>query len=407
VAATEKGNVTQIPYVASPAGKAKTEPAKTTRKKTKKLSSGSMTLHPGNLITRTLTIGKPMIPILRTVSKMNGTYSKIQTDTAKDSSFLTRDDQHLDFGFNQKLVVIMPVGTSNALTNIRNITSSGYTLDTTEQGTLKMYASLMRIWRKWVIHNNGTFHKIKLGIHIIGARTPRASHTDLKNIFNTSDIETQEAGRMPVLSQFSLPVTTGANQGIMTKVLVHPNANPFKADNFKANFVHLKSLYQTLEPNDTFNFNFERLHKGGIDIYDLQNRISDTGSVPAGEISYDHYVVMTLHGTECEAIYRESSTETTPRLGKSPGWAFFEYSEGYTQIIRASTPAGQSPSSTEPECHIRTFYKNDIVAAPLFNKDSTLVTNDYTIPTIGDYFIPVVSDQLQTSEYPKAQRKPD
>jgi hypothetical protein len=232
----------------------------------------------------------------------------------------------------------------------------------------------------------------------------------LDNILHTSAQITADAQiteGLPIYQQISGVFKTQAtSSSMMSKTLVSPGASIFNLSPFKNNFFVAKTVRKVLHPNDTFEFILDNYHRSGLNLSEADARrekIATTAPVP-----YDYFVVAELYGVPCEGIHRSSASETSPRLGTSPGWGFFEFKESITFIRKDTNLSNLSADiNAEVPVLIRSFRKSVKESVRLFNVNVSDITNDSATTTVGSMYIPIVSDQLQTAEYPKAARKPD
>lgn len=379
------------------------------RRKTTGGGGGAVPLHPGTFYSHTITMGPGPARAISMVSKINGTRKTVIDNTKKTLSIANRNNQHLEFGFNQRLFVQLPMGKPSTVGGMYDLvtnTSDGSAPTTPVRSQGRNYVSVLSKYVKYEIHNSNTFHNMHVKFHVIGVKKQNVSVNEMfAELFNAT-LGTQTADRLPIYRQLSVNTANDADTASqMNRVLLDPKkGTPFTLPYFKNNFFIAKTIKCKLAPNDTYELNLHTKFRSGIETFALRDRRSDAVA-NRNTLPLDYFVIAEMRGVECEGI-AVSTSSTSPHLGTSPGWAFFEYESGYEFVNSARTEVDVPGSEDDEIIHARYYrVEGDRTLARLFNVNVANIVADAASTTNGDMYIPVVSDKLSTTEFPKAQRK--
>lgn len=390
-------------------------PAKTENRKSRKPASmGSRELIAGQTYHTTVTAGKYLSKSMNAIKKIAGTTSRVVRDSERETYWSNdgRDSQHLDHGFNQKRISLMPVYFSSAnymLTQVIGVNDS--TWAESAIGTRKQYAAVIRHTQRLKLHNTNTFHNVNMKVSIVGLKDTTIQTVQFFNgLFNTTT-SAQSDGAVPVIKQFK--TVDGRDAGTNTAwstILVDPGTNITRCAAFRDVAFVAKVCTRKLGPNDTWIFTLNQRFGSGMSISDLV-QLEQEANAQLKPVKY--FIMVEQWGPQCEGIEvtGTSPIESTPRIGRAPAWTYFEIRDEieYINAIRSVDTDGGDPTYGG-NVYIREFSStvgDDATTEKLANIDSANIISDTSAPAVGEMWIPVVSDALRTTEFPKAGQLPD
>jgi len=379
---------------------------------------------------------------LREAARTNGTGASV----LYDSKMIWRTNSDRDIltngaGFNSTNIHLPAQRAQFDRRTVDELLSLGYPTPgnleiTNAQQRETVIASVMKLKRQFMIHNNSAFLPMHLKICL--ARYKKRSTLTCAQAFafcglnetEFSTIATQLAttpqptflsqpnGKMPYVYQHSPITVTGTTTyapyggGTVVNVDVsNKSRGLWESTIFKENFELVETFEKLIPAGDFWNFSHTHNCGGGIDVgqFAEENGTTDEGSEVTIDDPYSFVIWFETRGTLCEGLRGNSQGGVENYLGTSPTYYTYEFKTSAYFVKDNDTNQNQSSNSalTSNKVHRREYSSDPLRTGAIFQNFRkeifvlpASITND-PIPGDGEMIIPVLSGKIVTTNQPQ------
>lgn len=412
-------------------------------------SSGDMSaprrVHRSNIET-----GVPTAKAIHMQGKLDGVVRKVMCNTKlyvdQDTSSLVQRSllDHAN-GFNCKKYWFMPghacpgyLDLIEVLTNSsdRQTWANWLNADTSAGSYDRRYASIKSITTNMSFSNETPYFPVKMKLHMIRPKIDITKENDNPtNISKRSHVQNmvENVFSPTVIRDFAIPFTYKVNEplllGVQETVTGSDNYRKVAAQVDVQNRTHLnmssyfrdkyeivKTIYKTLNPNDSWHFTHKHHFGSGIDVDAFRAHFRDmNGVLPATDAATDrlgndqpltYFWMVESCGVPCSATVGDGAfgggVVQSTYQGTSPGVYHCEFKTQVEFVTPSNTTATNLTAAGVPEfVHIRQFKKRELLNTPLGNRIRAItaenIVNSIPEVTANKAYIPVLTDKLITS----------